>query len=90
MVIVTKVPLCGYYFLDDDEIMWLVFHPVLFTWFVHSVKDDRVPNSGVILAATSGKKYLLAHTFVLKLVVLKQAVLKQVGVKYGLARHFCA
>ncbi|MFJ5442378.1 hypothetical protein ACIPT6_10580 [Pectobacterium sp. CHL-2024] len=23
MVIVTKVPLCGYYFPDDDEIVWL-------------------------------------------------------------------
>lgn len=77
MVIVTKVPLCGYYFPDGDEIVWPVCHPVLFTWFVHSVKDDRVPNSGVILAATSGKKYLLAHTFVLKLGVLGQAELNK-------------
>ncbi|MBE5215182.1 hypothetical protein IG611_04325 [Pectobacterium sp. A535-S3-A17] len=23
VVIVTKVPLCGYYFPDDDEIVWL-------------------------------------------------------------------
>ncbi|KHN93359.1 hypothetical protein KKH3_33860 [Pectobacterium actinidiae] len=33
MVIVTKVPLCGYYFPDDDEIVWLLRHPILFTWF---------------------------------------------------------
>ncbi|WP_400361830.1 hypothetical protein [Pectobacterium brasiliense] len=31
VVIVTKVPLCGYYFPDDDEIVWLIRHPVLFT-----------------------------------------------------------
>ncbi|WP_131604163.1 hypothetical protein [Pectobacterium brasiliense] len=62
-------------------------------------------NCGVILAATSGKKYLLAHTFVLKQAILKHAVLKhavlkqavlkqvvvkQVDVKYGVARHFRA
>ncbi|MCA6926214.1 hypothetical protein [Pectobacterium versatile] len=43
-----------------------------------------------ILAATSGKKYLLAHTFVLKQTVLKHAVFKQGGVKHGLARHLRA
>ncbi|MBN3162196.1 hypothetical protein H5A14_14235 [Pectobacterium brasiliense] len=28
MVIVTKVPLCGYYFPDDDEIVWLFATPL--------------------------------------------------------------
>ncbi|QQG29293.1 hypothetical protein JFY74_04295 [Pectobacterium carotovorum] len=79
MAIVTKVPLCGYYFPDDDEIVWLFA-----TVFAYPVNDTGVSNSGVILAATSGKKYLLAHTFVLK------TVLKQVGIKHCLACHFHA
>ncbi|MDC9820098.1 hypothetical protein R0L47_14620 [Pectobacterium polonicum] len=45
---------------------------------------------GVILAATSGKKYLLAHTFVLKPLVLKQGGIQQMGVKHGIGHHFRA
>ncbi|ACX89369.1 hypothetical protein Pecwa_3633 [Pectobacterium parmentieri WPP163] len=71
MVIVTKVPLCGYYFLTTMKSCGMFA-----TTFVHSINDNRVSNSGVILAATSGKKYLLAHTFVLKQIVLKLVVLK--------------
>ncbi|QHQ19391.1 hypothetical protein GMW71_02815 [Pectobacterium brasiliense] len=101
MVIVTKVPLCGYYFPDDDEIVWLfatVFYLpnlVCSPSTLYPLNDNRVSNCGVILAATSGKKYLLAHTFVLKQAilkhaVLKQAVVKQVDIKHGVARHFRA
>ncbi|BES86147.1 hypothetical protein PEC302110_32440 [Pectobacterium araliae] len=45
---------------------------------------------GVILAAALGKKYLLAHTFVLKPLVLKQGSIKQIDVKHGIGRHFRA
>ncbi|MEL4887599.1 hypothetical protein N6P31_11010 [Pectobacterium betavasculorum] len=74
MVIVTKVPLCGYYFPDDDEIVWRVCHMFYLPGLVCSpLTDNGESNCGVILAATSGKKYLLAHTFVLKQTVLKQS-----------------
>ncbi|MBN3134558.1 hypothetical protein [Pectobacterium punjabense] len=85
MVIVTKVPLCGYYFLTTMKSCGMFA-----TTFVHSVNDNRVSNSGVILAATSGKKYLLAHTFVLKPPVLKQGGIKQISVKHGIGHYFCA
>ncbi|MEQ9947169.1 hypothetical protein [Pectobacterium aroidearum] len=91
MVIVTKVPLCGYYFPDDDEIVWLFatlfYLPSLVCSLCKrqsSVKLWRHPSSHIREKISAG-----AH-FCTKAGRIRTGRIKQVGVKYGLARHFCA
>ncbi|WP_147387609.1 hypothetical protein [Pectobacterium polaris] len=91
MVIVTKVPLCGYYFPDDDEIVWLFATMVYLPCLVCSpfkpqsgVKLWRHPSSHIREKISAG-----AH-FCTKTGRTKTSRAKKGGVKHGLARHFRA